>query len=141
MQARASRPTRQHRGAALVEMAVVFPILLMLILGMVEVGRLGMVSQLVTTAAREGCRAAVLNGKSQTDVESRISDLLTSGGISSHTVSFSPTAWSSVKANDTTNQISVTVTVDYDDVTWLPMPWFLQGSTIVGVATLSSERQ
>jgi Flp pilus assembly protein TadG len=132
---------RNRKAAALVEMAVVFPVLLMLILGMVEVGRLGMVSQLVTTAAREGCRVAVLNGKTQANVEARIEELLESAGIDDHSVTYSPSTWSSVKASDTNNFIAVTVTVDYDDVTWLPMPWFLNDAQVVGSATLSSERQ
>lgn len=136
-----ARGKHGRRGAALVEMAVVFPILLMLILGMVEAGRLGMVSQLVTTAARDGCRVAVLNGKTQANAEARIESVLEGGGISDYTVSFSPSTFTTVKASDTSNFISVTVTVDYDDVTWLPMPWFLNNAQVVGSATLSSERQ
>ncbi len=134
-----ARPT--NKGAALVEMAVVFPILLMLILGMVEIGRLGMVAQLATTAARDGCRVAILNGKTQTHVEARINEVLESGGIEDRTIAYSPTAWTSVKAGDSSNFVTVTVTIDYEDVTWLPMPWFLSNAQVVGSATLSSERQ
>src|SRR5262249_23278390 len=127
--------------AALVELAVVFPVLLTIIMGMVEMGRLGMVAQLMTTAARDGCRVAVINAKTQTDVENRISSVLTSGGIKKYTISYSPATWTSVKASDSSNFISVTVTTNYSDVTWLPSVWFLKGAKVTGAATLSSERQ
>ena len=128
-------------GAALVEMAVVFPLLLMLILGMVEVARLGMVAQLATTAARDGCRTAVLNSKTQTQVEARIDAVLLGGGIDTRTITYSPTGWTTVKASDANNFVTVTVSISYQNVTWLPMPWFLSNAQIVGSATLSSERQ
>ena len=51
---------RQESGAELVEAAVVIPILLMLLLGIVTFGRAWNVYQTITRAAREGARQAVL---------------------------------------------------------------------------------
>ncbi len=51
---------KEESGAELVEAAVVIPILLMLLLGIVSFGRAWNVYQTITRAAREGAKAAVL---------------------------------------------------------------------------------
>ena len=48
------------RGQSLVEMAVVLPVLLLLIIGMVEFARAWMFQQVITNIAREGARLAVI---------------------------------------------------------------------------------
>jgi len=68
---------QQRRGAAMVEMAVCFPVfmlllLLLLLLGIIEFGRGLMVSQLLTSAAREGCRSAVIDGATDASVEAEM---------------------------------------------------------------------
>ena len=67
-------------------MAFIAPVFLTLVLGIIESSRLGMVSQLLTTAAREGCRVAVINGMTQADVQNRVNAVLNGSGISVGTV-------------------------------------------------------
>ena len=55
----------RRRGGAVVEFAVVLPLLITLLLGVIEYGWLFMVRQTLQNAAREGCRQMVL----QTSVE------------------------------------------------------------------------
>ena len=77
----------RRRGTAFVETALVVPILLMVLLGIVEFSRAFMVAQLLTNAAREGCRQAVLQGTSTADVETLIADLVaTTVGVSASEV-------------------------------------------------------
>jgi hypothetical protein len=54
--------TRSKRGAALVEFALILPILLMLFLGIIEFGVLMMHQLTLVQVAREGSRAASLGG-------------------------------------------------------------------------------
>ena len=75
-----------RRGASAVEMAFIAPVFLALVMGIIESSRLGMVCQLLTTAAREGSRVAVLNGMTQTDVQTRVNAVLSGSGISVGTV-------------------------------------------------------
>jgi Flp pilus assembly protein TadG len=57
-----SRHSRR-RGQALTEFALVMPILLLLVLGIMEFGRAWFQSQVITDAARQGARtAAILHG-------------------------------------------------------------------------------
>ncbi len=51
---------RSQKGAELVEMALVLPILLVLLLGIIAFGRAYDIYQTITRAAREGARQAVL---------------------------------------------------------------------------------
>jgi hypothetical protein len=72
---------RDESGAELIEFALVFPILLLTMLGMFDFGLLFERYQVVTNAAREGARVAVLPGYSDADVEARVNQYLTAGGL------------------------------------------------------------
>lgn len=51
---------RQSKGQALVEMAIILPLLLLLVLGVFEFGRAMYIKNTLTHAARAGARAAVV---------------------------------------------------------------------------------
>lgn len=57
---RLRRLRRDERGQALVEFALVLPILLLLVLGIIDFGRAWNLHQTITDAAREGARRAVV---------------------------------------------------------------------------------
>ena len=63
MRAKRIRNTLENdKGQSLVEFALVVPILLILVLGIVEFGRAWMTKNILTGAAREAVRAAVVGG-------------------------------------------------------------------------------
>ena len=68
---------KKRRGAAMVEMAVCFPIFMLMLLGIIEFGRALMVSQMLTSASREGCRSAIIDGATETGIETQVKDLVT----------------------------------------------------------------
>jgi Flp pilus assembly protein TadG len=70
-----------RRGAALVEFALILPILLMLFLGIVEFGVLMMHQLTLVQVAREGARHASL-GKPVAQIQERISN--TAGALPNH---------------------------------------------------------
>ena len=53
------RRSKKQRGTAMVETALVLPLALLLLFGIMEYGRFVMTQQVLTNAAREGCRYAV----------------------------------------------------------------------------------
>jgi hypothetical protein len=123
-----------------VELAMVAPVFVALMMGQLESARLGMVSQLMTTAAREGCRVAVLPGAAQSDVQTRVNAVLSSGGITVGTVTptcTSPYSWDSAPMG---TAITVSLSVPYSQVTWLGTPFYLNNATISASATMSSEK-
>jgi Flp pilus assembly protein TadG len=72
-----------ERGSELIEFALVLPILLLIIAGIVDFGFLFQRYEVVTNAAREGARIAVLPSGYNTDtnVQSRVQQYLTASGL------------------------------------------------------------
>lgn len=61
-----------RRGAALVETALVLPIFMMIMVGIVEFGRAFMVANMLAESARHGARIAIVPGATNTSVESEV---------------------------------------------------------------------
>jgi Flp pilus assembly protein TadG len=73
---------RCGRGQALVEFALILPVLLVILLGTVDAGRLIFAYNAVSNAAREGGRTAIIN-QTPAEVRQRAADQATVLGISS----------------------------------------------------------
>jgi Flp pilus assembly protein TadG len=90
-----SRCESNDHGQALVEIALILPVLLLLVLGIIEFGRAFTDQQAVTDAAREGARHAVVDDDTitQDSVESAVRTALDRAGIPSDqaTISFDRT--------------------------------------------------
>lgn len=135
-------PTKKRarrRGVALTEMAMILPVFAVIIFAMLEATQMCMVSQLLTNAAREACRVAVTQGKFASDVTARINATLTSANINPSlvTTTISPTSIESTHLND---QISVTVTIPFNNVSWISPPFFYSNATMKAKAVMLSQR-
>ena len=74
---------RTESGAELIEFSLTLPLLLLIVLGMIEFGFLFQEYEVVTNAAREGARIAVLPTYSLNDASARVKQYLTDGGLNS----------------------------------------------------------
>ncbi len=72
---------RRQRGAALVEAAMVIPILLLISAGIFEFGRAYQTWQVLTNAAREGARVAVLPNGAPATAETRVRQYMQDGQL------------------------------------------------------------
>ena len=126
---------RSRRGAAIIEFALLAPVLFMLVLGMIEFGRVLMVAQLLTDAAREGGRLAVVAGSNTDKVTSTVDSFLTNAGVNGAHTSVSPDP----SAANQGDSITVTVTVPASVVSWLPTPIFTAGQTLSGSVIMRKE--
>ncbi len=72
---------RSEDGAQLVEFALVLPMLLLVVLGIAEFGFIFQRYEVMTNAAREGARIAVLPGYSTADVRARVAAYVTAGRV------------------------------------------------------------
>ena len=72
---------QSERGAELIEFALIFPFLLLVLLGIVDFGFLFQRYEVLTNATREGARMAVLPGYTTPDVNSRVCAYLVTGGV------------------------------------------------------------
>lgn len=104
------RLRRNHRGQALVEMAIILPIFLLMVLGMIDLARAWNAKQVITDAAREAARSGVVDNQSVTV------DLAYIQGIASTAIAnagFDPalaniTATGTGAAKDTPLQVDIT---------------------------------
>lgn len=85
-----ARGLRSERGAELIEFALIFPLLLLVLLGIIDFGFLFQRYEVLTNATREGARMAVLPGYNQADVRKRVCDYLETGGIPVETLTGCP---------------------------------------------------
>jgi Flp pilus assembly protein TadG len=78
---------RSQKGAALLEAAVTIPLILLISVGIFEFGRAYQTSQVLTNAAREGARLAVIEGSTDADIRTRVRKYLEGGGLKYDTTS------------------------------------------------------
>jgi Flp pilus assembly protein TadG len=76
-----TRLLRNERGAALLETAITIPIILLIAVGIFEFGRAYQTSQVLTNAAREGARIAILTETSDAQVRTVVRNYMASGGL------------------------------------------------------------
>jgi Flp pilus assembly protein TadG len=75
------RRHRGEKGAALLEAALTIPILLLVAVGIFELGRAYQTWQILTNAAREGARVSVLPNQTTATIEGRVRDCMVSGHL------------------------------------------------------------
>lgn len=137
-----------RRGAAIVEMALVLPIFFGVVLGIVEFGRAMMVSQMVTNAAREATRLAIIDGSTNNDVETWVEDFLNDSiNVAAADVSVTITV-DPAPGNDDPNDVladaqardlvTVNVSVPFDKVSYVPGS-YLNGKNLSAQSSMRHE--
>lgn len=111
----------KRRAGAIVEFAVVLPLLTTLLFGIIEYGYVFMVRQTMQNAAREGCRVAVLSTSIDpyTNVTDRVDDLMSVTGLTTYSVNME-------HATEEEPMETVRVSIAYADVS-LTGGFFLSG--------------
>lgn len=148
MKIRRNRPPMKRRGAALVEAAIILPILFMITLGIIEFGRALMVAQIITTAAREGTRLGILAGKSNADVKATVDSIMLDAlNVSSDkytvTITVTPASGNPDPGNECKNAttgdlVQVVVQIPFEHVGYIRPDW-LSGSKLRGECAMRHE--
>ena len=115
-----NRCSNVRRGAAAVEFAFVVSIFIALVFGGIEFSRAMMVNQVITNAAREGARRAVIPGATRAQVATRVDNYLTSANINTYTLVTQVDGVTVTDFSTATPHSAITVRVDvtYSDVDW-----------------------
>jgi Flp pilus assembly protein TadG len=103
---------RSDSGAEFVEFALAFPLLLLVVLGIIDFGLLFQQYEVLTNAAREGARIAALPTYSAADVQTRVNQYVTAGLLGAGTVTTTVGAPQTVVIGATCMS-TITVTVTY----------------------------
>ena len=124
-----------RRGAALMEAAIVLPLVLLLLFGVIEYGWLFLKSQQINNACREGARVGVRHGSVGADVTSAVQNSLQAVGLesSAYSITMSPGDPGTIDRGD---PFTVTITVPYEGtlsigVPFIPVPATLQATVVM----------
>ena len=90
----------------------------------------------LASAAQRGARAGALSGAQTSDVTAAVSTFLTNSGINGATTIVNPSPPSSAYPGQT---ITVTISVPYASVSWIPTPKYLGGKTLSASSLVVSE--
>ena len=109
-----------RRGNAVIEAVLVIPILLLLAFGTVEFGHFFFVKHNLQGAAREGARAAIISGATNSDVAGAVAASMSAAGLdgSGYTITTDP---ADVSAAATGTNITVSVECTWGSVGIRPM--------------------
>jgi Flp pilus assembly protein TadG len=131
---------RRRSGVAVVEAALVLPVVLILMLGTWEVGRICEVTQILNNAAREGGRSASTGQYTNSQVQTTVLNYLQNAGL--------PSALATVTISDLTNpntdctaatvldQLQVTVSIPFKSLRWSAAVLVTNNNTTLQATTI-----
>src|SRR4051812_25825508 len=104
---------RRDRGTALIEAAMTLPLVLLIMVGIFEVGRAYQTWQVLTNAAREGARMSIIPNTTSSTVTAMVRTYMTNGQLSNaSTAAVTVDQAANLTVNGTPVSASL-VTVDY----------------------------
>jgi Flp pilus assembly protein TadG len=140
------RFVRGEVGAELIEFALVMPVLVVTVFAIAELGMMYQRNLVITNAAREGARMAILPGFTTTaggDVEARVNAYLTAAGVPGTATTVVTPVSSTLPSGATITVQQVTVTYSYPGTILGPIIGMIGGSwsalTLRGVASMRVE--
>ena len=99
---------KSGRGQSLVEFALVIPILIIIVLGILEFGNLWFTMNTMSGAAREGVRIAAVTAPDVTQVETVVQNYLITSNLGAATIT--------VAGPNAANEVVVTVQMMYNPI-------------------------
>ena len=132
------RKVQPRCGTAAVEMAVVAPLMVGLLVGLLEVGQVVRVTQIVSNAAREGARMASTGTNTYASVQTAVANYLSNAGVTNQTgltvavsdvTQGNPGPQFDPSTANWLDQLQITVTLPYSDVQ--PAPLLLVPTTMI----------
>jgi Flp pilus assembly protein TadG len=116
------RSVRNRHGVAAVEAAFTLPIIVILLVGTWEVGRMVEVQQLLDNAVREGARQAAAGQLTNTQVQQAVTNYLNNAGLTTTnlvvTVNDLTTPGTDATVAAELDQLQVKATIPFKDVRW-----------------------
>jgi Flp pilus assembly protein TadG len=138
------RTDRRRRGSAVMDAALVFPILISLTFGSVEFGHFFFVKHTLQGAAREGARAAITPTATNTDVTSTVTTAMTAAGFTSgqYTIAIrnaTDTANADVSTVTAGTGVLVKVTANWGTIGLRPLGLIGTGKSVIGQTVMRKE--
>jgi Flp pilus assembly protein TadG len=113
----------------------VAPLFFLLVIGIVEIGRAMMVQQVLINASRVGARRAVMLSSNEQAVSDAVNEYMSGMGVSGVDIEMSPNPATAAAGQ----AITVDVEIDFQEVSWLPAPWFMGGKQLAATSVMRKE--
>jgi Flp pilus assembly protein TadG len=135
--------TKNERGQALIEVALTLPLLLLVSVSIFEFGRAFQTWQVLTNAAREGARMAVLPGADSTNIQTRVRQYLQDGQLGGYAGATIDVSAGTIPVGTGTASASiVTVNYPYSFMVLNPVAQLVRPSSTLGTPiTISAAAQ
>jgi Flp pilus assembly protein TadG len=130
-----ARRLADPRGAQLVEFALVFPIVLLLTAGIIDVGFLLKDYQVVTNAAREGARLGAVQGGAAAVTE-RVNAYLAAGGLQGIATTDVQQVLVTIPSGAAIPAVRVVVAYPYEYMVLAPVATLIASDAIPSTVTL-----
>lgn len=132
--ARLTTPRRRQRGLAILEMALILPLLFLLIMGVIEYGWLFFKNQQVSAAARSACRYGITAPATTAETLALCDTLMNQADLGSSGYSKTSTPCEVLAGTF----VTVTITVPYANIklTGFPLPL---PTNLIGETTMAKE--
>lgn len=112
------------RGNAVIEFALVLPILLLIVFGITELGRMIMTTNVLNTATREGARLAAVSSISDSlSVYARVAEVLSAASIEPSSIA--------VEYDLPGRSVRVQATADFEILSRSVLPPVLRGTIVL----------
>ena len=158
MASRRTRAPSKRRGTTLVEMAVVLPVFFAFVFGIIEFGRLQLVSNMLTTACRNGARLGAAENVTTAMAKARVQEIMsaildtndltilvkdagvfdTAGPYPNLAADYASLVDAELEDLETRQCFLVRATVAYNDIALIPFP-ILDGVQLSGQALMRHE--
>ena len=131
-----------QRGQALLETALVLPLVLLVATSIFEFGRAYQTWQVLTNASREAARIAVLPGTTDLDIQTRVQQYLTAGQLAgTASVAVDRTRTISIGLG-TAGSTRITVSYPFNFIVLNPVARLVVGNSSLGAAlTMSAQAE
>jgi Flp pilus assembly protein TadG len=136
------RRLSSQRGQALLETALVLPLVLLVATSIFEFGRAYQTWQVLTNASREAARIAVLPGTTDLDIQTRVQQYLTAGQLAgTASVAVDRTRTISIGLG-TAGSTRITVSYPFNFIVLNPVARLVVGNSSLGAAlTMSAQAE
>lgn len=123
----------QRNGAAMVEFAIIAPLLFFLFFASMEFCRVAMIRHTADNAVYEGCRVGILPGATNAEVQAETQLILNSLALTNAGISVTPAV-----IDKDSDEVTVRVVVPLDDNSFVPNQ-FVAGRSVTRELTLRRE--
>ena len=125
-------------GVSAVEAALLIPLVMMLLMGMLEYGWAYLKNQQINSAARHGARVGAVEGATSFEVAAAVSQLMTEAGMdaSGYVLTTSP---ADVAGAAPGSVITVSITVPYADIQLMGIPLIPVPTNLDGLTSMAKE--